>query len=213
MARSINDIHTLITFIERKERGVFTAPAEKDMLLNAGQLEVYEDYFKMYGINQVVHDALNPFKVNYQFTSAADGTVTLPANYLHLLPNVFTVTGSTVNNVRFVNEDEYVNAITSQLRPVTTTKPIAKDYGRGFNLYPQVQQIGFLTYLRIPAVPVFAYTQNGRVITYDAGASTQIEFGDVYIDKIIAKALGYLGINLSEQDITQFGFEKDKQTT
>lgn len=213
MARSISDIHTLVQFIERKERGTFTTPSQIDMLLDTGQLEVYEDYFKLYGINQVVHDAINPFKVNYQFTSAADGTVTLPSNYIHLLPNVFTVTGSTVNKVRLVNEDEYVDAITSQLRPVTLTKPIAKDYGNGFNLYPQSLQVGFLTYLRRPATPVYAYTQVGRVITYNAAGSTQIEFEDVYINKIIAKALGYLGINLAEQDITEFSLLKDKETT
>lgn len=210
MARNINDIHEIVRFIEKKERGSFTTDSQIDMLLNAGQLEVYEDYFKLYGVTQVVNDAINIFKVNYQFTSAADGTVTLPANYLHLLPNVFTVSGSTVNNVRFVNEDEWVNAITSQLRPVTLTKPIAKDYGNGFNLYPQSQQTGFLTYLRIPAVPIFGYTQVGRVITYNPATSTQIEFEDVYIDKIIAKALGYLGINLAEKDITEFGMIKDK---
>lgn len=211
MARSIADIHTLIQFIERKERGVFTNPAQMDMLLNTGQLEVYEDYFKLYGVDQIIHDSINPFKVNYQFTSASDGTVTLPSDYLHLLPNVFTVTGSTINEVRFVNEDEWVFAIKSQLRPATLATPIAKDYGNGFNLFPQSLQIGFLTYMRLPAVPFYSYTQVGRVITYDPITSVQIEFSDVYVNKIIAKALGYLGINMSEQEITQFGMMKDKE--
>ena len=212
-SRNISDIHTIIQFLERKERGTFTNPSQIDMLLNMAQMEVYEDYFKMYGIDQTVHDAINPFKVNYQFTSAADGTVTLPEDYLHLLPNVFTVTGSTINEVHFLNEDEWVLAIKSQLRPVTLTTPIAKDYGNGFNLYPQSLQVGFLTYMRRPLTPVYSYTQVGRTITYDPTTSVQIEFSDVYIDKIIAKALGYLGINLSERDITEFGLLKDKETT
>ncbi len=213
MARNIAQIHTLFQYIERKQRGVFTTDPQIDMLLNQAQLEVYEYFFSLYGINQTVHDAINPFKVNYQFTSAADGTVTLPADYIHLLPNVFTVTGSTINKVRFVNEDEWVDAITSQLRPVTLTTPIAKDYGNGFNIQPQSLQIGFLTYMRLPAVPVYSYTQVGRAITYDPNTSVQIEFADVYITKIMAKALGYLGINMSEQDITEFGMAKDKETT
>lgn len=213
MARNISNIYDFMQYICRKERGVFLTIPQAMTLLDAAQLEVYEDYFKMYGIDQVVHDAINPFKVNYQFTSAADGTVTLPEDYIHLLPNVFTVSGSTVNKVRFVNEDEWVDAITSQLRPVSLTKPIAKDYGNGFNLYPQSQQTGFLTYMRRPLTPVYDYTQVGRVITYNAAGSQQLEFSDVYIDKIIAKALGYMGINMTEPEITQFGQIKDQETT
>lgn len=182
MARNISDIHQIITDLIRKERGVFVSPAQKDEALNSGQLDVYEKYFSFYGENQQIHDALNPFKVNYQFTSASDGTVTLPANYLHLLPNVFTVTGSTVNRVTFLNEDEWAEAIDNQLRPVTTSRPIAKDYGTGFNLYPQVTQTGILTYMRLPATPVYAYSQVGRDITYLPGSSTQIEFSDIYIN-------------------------------
>lgn len=211
MARDINDIHTIITDLIKKERGVFVTPAQKDEALNSGQLDVYAEYFALYGVNQEVHDALNPFKVNYQFTSASDGTVTLPSDYQHLLPNVFTVTGSTVNKVRFLNEDEWVDAIDNQLRPVTTSSPIAKDYGNGFNLYPQSLQTGFLTYLRLPAVPVFGYTQVGRTITYNPSTSTQIEFSDIYINKIIAKAMFYLGYNMSEEDITNFQKVKDSQ--
>ena len=212
MARDINDIYNLVRYVVRKERGQFITVAQAMQNLYAGMLEVYEDYFKMYGIDQVVHDAINPFKVNYTFTSDAGGTVTLPTDYLHLLPNVFTVSGSTINKVRFVNEDEWIDAITSQLRPVTLTKPIAKDYGNGFNLYPETLQVGQLTYMRIPAYPVLSYTQVGRDITYDPLTSVQIEFSDVYIDKIIAKALGYTGINMSEPEIVQFGQVKDQTT-
>jgi hypothetical protein len=201
MARSINDILTLMWYVERKERGTFTTPEQLCMLLNTGQLEVYEDFFSEYGKTQRIHDALNVFKVRTQFTSAFGGIVTLPSDYLHLLPDVYTVTGSTVNPVRFLNEDEWVLAIDNQLRPVSTSAPIAKDFQNGFMLYPaSAGLVGFLTYLRLPAVPVFGYSQAGRVIT------------DVYINKIIAKALGYLGINLNEQQITEFGLLKDKET-
>lgn len=212
MARNINDIVTLMWFIERKERGTFTTSEQLCMLLNTGQLEVYEDFFSEYGKTQRIHDALNPFKTKYPFTSGSDGMVSLPSDYLHLLPDVYTITGSTVNPVRFLNEDEWVLAIDNQLRPVSTSAPIAKDYGRGFKLYPVTVQLGFCTYLRIPAVPVFGYTQAGRTITYDPNTSTQLEWDDVYVNKIIAKALGYLGINLGEQDITEFGLLKDQQT-
>lgn len=211
MSYNISTIHDFISFIERKERGVFTLPAQKDAVLDAGQMDVFKKYFSLYGETQEIHDAINPFKVNYQFASAADGTVTLPTDYMHLLPNVFTVTGSTVNKVRFLNEDEWVDAIDNQLRPVSTARPIAKDYGNGFNLYPQTAQTGFLTYVRRPVTPVYGYSQVGRVITYNSATSTQIEFSDVYITEIIARAMFYLGYNLSEQDIVNFQKEYNQQ--
>lgn len=205
MARNISNIHDLISFIERKERGVFTLPAQKDMVLNAGQLDIFNRYFEPYNQgNDNIHDALKPFKIDYQFTSASDGRVTLPSNAVHLLKNIFTLTGSTINRCRGVNEAQWVDAITNQLRPVSLSKPIYKQYQNGFTLYPQSTQIGFLSYLKLPAVPVYGYTQSGRQITYDANTSTQIEFDDIYINEIIARAMFYLGYNLSEGDIAEF---------
>ncbi len=66
--------------------------------------------------------------------------------------------------------------------------------------------------MRIPDYPVLSYTQVGRVVTYDPLTSVQIEFSDIYIDKIIAKSLGYTGINMSEPEIVQFGQVKDQTT-
>jgi hypothetical protein len=214
MARTLDDIYKFFEFIERKERGVFTSYAEKDRLFDASQLEVLEDFWRIYAVEEFVHEALDVFKKTYQFTSAADGTVTLPSDYLHLLPNVITVTGSMMNLVRFVSEDAWPKAIRSQLRPVSTANPIAKTYGNGFNLHPQSTQIGTVTYIRRPNAPVYAYTLGGsanRTVTYNSAGSTQLEWDDVYINKIIAKALGYLGINMSEAEVTAFGFAKDKE--
>jgi hypothetical protein len=213
MARTLDDIYRFVEFLERKERGVFTTYAEKDRLFDACQLELYEEYYEKYGTDDAITEALNPFKVDYQFTSAADGTVTLPTVSMHLFPNVFTVTGSTVNPVKFLGEDEWVEAIDGQLRPVSVSRPIAREYGNGFKLYPETTQSGKVTYLRRPNAPVYGYTQGGtanRTITYNSSTSTQLEWGDVEINKIIAKVLGYLGVSLSEPDMTQFGFVKDK---
>lgn len=214
MARSLNDIYTLFDNIVRKERGVFIAPAQKDIYFNAAQLDVLEDFYKLYAAEEYLHEALDVFKVDYQFTSAADGTVSLPANYLHLLPNVITVTGSMMNLVRFVGEDEWSKAILSQLRAVSTANPIARTYGSGFKLHPQTTQIGTVTYIRLPNAPVFGYTVGGtanRTITYNSSTSTQLEWDDAYINKIISKALQYAGVYMSELEITAFGMQKDKE--
>jgi hypothetical protein len=214
MARTLNDIYILFDNIIRKERGVFITPAQKDLYFNAAQLDLVEDYWKIYAEEEYIHEALDVFKTDYQFTSAADGRVTLPTNYLHLCPNVITVTGSMINPVRFVGEDEWTKASISQLRAVSTANPIARTYGNGFKLLPQTTQIGTLTYIRIPNVPVFGYSVGGsanRTITYNSSTSTQLEWDDVYINKIISKALEYAGVYMSEPEVTAYGMAKDKE--
>ena len=195
MAYNINDVYNFLVFIVRKERGVFITIPEAMQTIDNAQLEATEDWFSQYGVTQIIHDAIRKLRSQVQFTSASDGQVTFASDYLHMIGNPYTVTGSTINAVRFVNEDELPFALTSQLRPVSTAKPIAKDTAVGFQIYPQSTQTGFYNYLRRPATPVLGYTQAGRTITYNPNTSTQLEFTDVYINNIIARALKFWGIN------------------
>lgn len=210
--RNIQNINDLLRFIIRKERGAFITYAQSDAALDAAQLELFNQFFAVYGTDQTVHDALDSFRVYQPFTSATDGAVTYPNNYLHLLAGVFTVTGSTVNKVRFINTDQYPDAVTNQLRPVSLSKPIAMGTATGFQLFPQSQQTGAYNYMRRPATPLFAYTQVGRVIAYDPINSVQLEWLDIYIDNIIAKTLKYFGINMDEDKISAFAEQLDKET-
>lgn len=212
MARSINDLYNFYQYILRKERGVFITRQQFNSNLDAGQLDAFQEWFAPYGDTQILHDALRPFRVYYQFTSDAAGFVTFPDNYEHILGAAFTVSGSTVNEITFVNDNEWVFAINSQGRPVSLSKPIAIDTSDGFSLYPQSTQTGFFTYLKRPVTPVLAYTQVGRVVTYDSASSTQLEWADSYINNIIAKALKYAGVNMDEQGVLAFAESYNEQT-
>lgn len=212
MAYNINEIYNFLDFIVRKERGVFITIPEAMQNLDTAQLEAVEDWFSGYGATQALHDAIRKLRTQVQFTSASDGMVSFASDYLHMIGNPYTVTGSTINAVRFVNEDELPYALTSQLRPVSTSKPIAKDSSVGFQLYPQSTQTGFYNYLRRPLKPVLSYTQVGRTITYDPNTSVQLEFTDVYINNIIARALKFYAINMAEQDIQQFAQLQTQET-
>jgi hypothetical protein len=212
MAYNINDVYNFLVFIVRKERGVFITIPEAMQTIDNAQLEATEDWFSQYGVTQIIHDAIRKLRSQVQFTSTSDGEVVFASDYLHMIGNPYTVTGSTINAVRFVNEDELPFALTSQLRPVSTAKPIAKDTAVGFQIYPQSTQTGFYNYLRRPATPVLGYTQAGRTITYNPNTSTQLEFTDVYINNIIARALKFWGINMAEQDIQQFAQLQTQET-
>ncbi len=199
-------------FIVRKERGVFVTIPEAMQTLDNAQLEAVEEWFSTYGTTQIIHDAIRKLRVQKSFTSDSTGLVTFDSDYLHMIGGAYTVSGSTINNVRFLNEDELALALKSQLRPVSTSNPIAIDSSVGFRLYPAATQAGFYNYLRRPATPVLGYTQSGRNITYDPNTSTQLEFTDVYINNIISRALKFWGINMAEQDIQQFAQLQTQET-
>lgn len=212
MPRNISDIVNFVQYIIRKERGVFLPPAQCTANLDTGQLDCLQEYFKFYGADQTIHDSLRPFRVFYQFTSDASGFVTFPSNYLHIVGTAFTLYGSTVNEITMVNEDEFVSALTSQLRPVDNGNPLGRDTSAGFSIYPQVNQVGYFTYIRRPATPVYGFTQAGRVITYDPNTSTQLEWNETYWNNIIARSLKYAGVNMDEQGIQQFADMYEKET-
>lgn len=199
-------------FIVRKERGVFVTVNEAMQTLDNAQLEAVEEWFSTYGATQIIHDAIRKLRVQKSFTSDSTGLVTFDSDYLHLIGGAYTVSGSTINNVRFLNEDELALALKSQLRVVSTSNPIAIDASVGFRLYPAATQSGFYNYLRRPSAPVLGYTQSGRTITYDPNTSTQLEFTDVYINNIISRALKFWGINMAEQDIQQFAQIQTQET-
>lgn len=204
MARNINDLYNFYRYIVRKERGVFITIPQFSANMDTGQMDAFEEWFKLYGANQEIHDALRPFRVYQPFTSSSAGFVTYEDDYLHLLGQPFTVTGSTVNRIEFVNEDELPFALTSQQRAVSTTYPIAVDTSSGFSIYPQSTQIGAYFYLRRPATPELVVTTVDRTVTYDSAASTQLEWADSYVNFILAKALVYAGVNMSEESIYNF---------
>lgn len=212
MPRNINDVYNLYRYIVRKERSVFVTIPQFNQNMDAGQLDAFELYFKPYGTDETIHDALRPFRVYHQFTSDAAGIVTFPSDYQHLVGTPFSVMGSTVNEITFINEDEFVNALHSQLRPVSLLSPIALDTSNGFRMWPSQLQIGFFTYLRRPATPLLSVTQVDRTITYNPLTSVQLEWLEVYWNNIIARALKYAGVNMDEQGVSAFADQYEKET-
>ncbi len=202
-----------MVYIVRKQIGGSLLTINECMAaLDTGQLDSVEAWFAEYGETQTIHDAIRKLRVYQSFTSDGSGIVTFPDDYLHLFGVPYTIYGSTPTQLAFVQEDEFATAMSSQLRAVTNEYPIAVDNNNGFTIFPTQTQIGFYWYLRRPATPLLAYTQVGRVITYNAGGSTQLEFSDAYINNIIARALIYIGINLSEREIAAFAAAYNEET-
>jgi len=80
-------------------------------------------------------------------------------------------------------------------------------------LYPSTDSYtGTLYYMKRPIKPVYGYTiVGGRQIVYNPETSTQLQWRDTDIDTILLKALSSIGINLSDQEVSQFAELKSSE--
>jgi hypothetical protein len=203
-----------LNFYINKATGAYYTISELTQLLDDGQMSYYSDLQPKYGTSQRIKDILAPFRATYAFATAdtASGVVTVPSasNYLDLLDIYITYTISGRNTtyvpVAMVNEDERANRLNSQIDPVTVTSPIGEITGKGIiQLWPQTTYTGKVTFFRRPLAPVFGYSVlSGRVIVYNSGTSTQLEWPDTSHNAIIIKSLATIGINLSDDEISQY---------
>jgi hypothetical protein len=215
---TLQESFDFLNFWINKRLGAWYTIPELEQLCDRGQMAYYSDVKSKYATSQLVKDTLSPFRDTYNFTTAVSGYVIVPTdrNYLDLLDIqvFFQISDRTVYApVRIVNEDERAERLNSQIDPVTATSPIGEQYAPGtFRLYPATAHNGTITFLRRPVKPVFSYTiLSGRVIVFNEGASTNLEWRETDIVPVLLKALQSVGINLSAADVAQFAELKTQQ--
>jgi len=203
----LEDIFSLLNFYINKFTGSFYTISELEDILDAGSLAVYSDHKPKYATSQLSKEILSPFKQTYNFTTLVSGYVIVPDDeYLDLLDLqiYFLISNRTVYyGVPLINEDARADRLNSQEDPVTVTSPIGEQTApKTFRLYPASAYNGNVTYLRRPAKPVFGYSViSGRVIVYNSGTSTQLEWRQSELSLVIIKALSGIGINIGSQEI------------
>ena len=171
---------------------------------------------------------LQPFKTALEFTSSnydgtntgsgPDGIIVLPADFAYANSIVLSGTG---RRVKIVNESELSYILESPIMAPTITRPIAVlgNVGGTVNsiavstqkiqLFPETGMSGTLYYFRRPATPNYVETVSGRTRTYDSGASTQMEWGDVAITRIVERALKILSTHLKDGDTLTVNTQKN----
>jgi hypothetical protein len=218
---TIEDVHKWINFIADKSIDNYFTSDEIDRSLDRAQIAYFNSEYSYYALAEKLQDSLSPFKVTYNFLTSdtPSGVITLTSDYMYMTGGYVTVVinGNTRNkSLKILSEDEVAYRLESKLRPVSTSKPFATIYGKVsgitlIQLYPKTSMAGTIFYLRRPAVPKFAYTQVGRVITYDPTNSVQLEWGESEIGEIMIRALEYLGVNAQDQTVAQFADLKSKE--
>lgn len=219
---TIDKVHERINFIRDQEIGGYNTPAEIDNALDTASMWCFNDYRERYATDVTAYEALAPFKKKLDFITSGGGTLTVSSlvgyeEYAQLLNIQVAVVDADISaarkwDVTISTDDEMSSRQNSQLNPIAVTNPIAEELGVGvFQLYPETTHAGTIRYLKRPAKPVFGYTEAGREITYNSGSSTQLEWNDIFINKIIARALNILGVNLDNDKLVAYGLQWPKE--
>lgn len=229
---NIKEAVDYLNFWIRKERGAFYTIEESVNIIDIAQNAYFNDIMPKYATSQIVKDTLQPFKETQQFdpTTTTNGIITINSlDYYDLLDCTIQYTQNgrdTFYSIKMTNEDELADKLNSQINPPIPTAPVGQMFTTRFpslldpqyvqyqiQLYPR-QDIynGFIYFMKRPRKPVYAYTVvGGRIIEYDAANSVQLEWRDNDITMILLKALSSIGINMSDQEVSQFAELKNQQ--
>ncbi len=190
-----------------------------------GRPEINSGYFppQKSGVTQDQwnDDALTPFKVTIPFLYAdtPNGMLTLPTNYVRL-NSLYTQTfnnkvslngvpgGVKYSGVQILGDDLIPKRLNDQINAPTIGSPIGQWAGVSsgqyqIQLYPKQPMAGFYTYLRRPAVPLYAFTQVGRVITQNVPDSVNLEWNDEVQIEIVVATLQAFGLNTNDSNLLQ----------
>jgi hypothetical protein len=174
-----------------------------------------------YGSSQLTIDALSPFRARTQVTPGPEGIIYLYNNSVsYQIPNFGHFIGmfkiKTANN-EISGIDQYLNSeivetLKSTLYPVTADNQVFVFENDLIQLYPRVQMpAGYkaeVHYISLPNDVVINYNVTGNTITIINNTnpnlgqySVQPQFDSTYWVELVARALPYVGVNLSAQEV------------
>lgn len=106
--------------------------------------------------------------------------------------------------IDIVTDAELGDALSSSIVNPTARFPLAAYYDTFIQVEPKNLQKVIFTYLRLPVVPVWAFTLdgNGRPV-YDPSNSIDIEAPEQVINEIAFNTLSFMGLSIREQFVYQ----------
>lgn len=218
---TIQEAHTILDFQLNKEINGYLSPEQKDLVLNRAQLAEYLDLAgdesdfqpgaaiaqKGYGKAGWIDDELQIFLVAAPLSAAAEGILTLPADYFRGEALAYQ-SGKPIN---VLTADKLPHRRESVIRQYNSKNQAGLYSGGQILLNPPRAADVTLYYLRYPAEVVFSYTIVGRVVTYDPGSSVDPEWSDKSMERIINRAISLAGDHLDAASKIQYAEAKTQQ--
>lgn len=113
-------------------------------------------------------------------------------------------------DIDFIRDFEVGERLSSEIDKPTKTYPVIIEYGSFFGVAPKSVKNITLTYIKNPAVPVYAYTVSGGRPVFDEANSVDFTFGESMYPEIAFRMAKYLGIQIREPELVQYSQLKEQ---
>jgi hypothetical protein len=198
---NIGDIYNFFNFVTDKYRNGYISPEEFSAALDVAQNTLWQNYIgKRNSGNELALIALRPFYDSSTVTTNSSGFVLYPSLYAEMQA-VYTSIDGVKKNVRDILYNELTDALDSVIYPVAKY-PVYIKKQTGIVYYPLGVKSLDIEYIKKPTTPVMGYTTTTNSIVYNPVTSVQLQFDTQYYYEIILLAMPYVGVNLSNQEVS-----------
>lgn len=203
---TIDEVYQFVQFIANKDQRGFIKPSEFNLAAERAQLDFIEDRFQGKSTHKNLDDLRTVIeRVNLSYAAGTNGAWVYPTDMLHYVS--MTHGG---NKVDLVSQEKLEDRVNSQLVAPTASYPLAVMIDEGFEIYDSATEATAgtvaLTYIKIPAAPVWTYVLVNGMYVFDGSSSSlqQLTLPESTHLDVSNRILGYLGVSLREADLAKY---------
>jgi hypothetical protein len=210
------DINSCLLFVQfcanKKQQGYIT-PDEFNMLAPIAQLSLINDRLGNekkfdprnqippygFGVNQKIREELRKILVTPTTTAVSSGIAAVPADYLYY--DTISVNGRPCTEV---TQDEINEMNNSLIIPPSVLFPKFLVNQSGIYIYPASITSIKLSWVRMPATPIWNFTIVNDEPVYNPSGSQDFEVSPLVHLEVCMKILSNIGIHLNMAEIVQY---------
>jgi hypothetical protein len=224
---NVNDIKQFIDYVANKEQsGTSYTINELNIIFQAANIDLFklryglpEEYTPgmpiprmSYQNTQKITDDLRACKQVLNISVSAQGEMLLPSDYVHETAITYTkYINSTCGEapteskkpVDIIDDDKWAERCSNSIKFPSLDFPIANFLKDRIRLMPKNLGTVELSYLSVPTKPIWAFTTVSGLEIYDATNSVNFDWNDILFTDVSKLVLGYIAINLRDDELKQ----------
>ena len=217
---TIDEVYKFINFIVKKSNaGGYLSPSEFNLVLNRAQIQYFNKLYGnqndyrydrpvpkiSYAVTEKISNSLSPFLSDKTaVTIDVNGQCTTPTDMIQMVAVTKEVSGKPEYEITRVEHDRVANNLVSVYDAPDIDFPIYTQLRAKLQFYPKSLGTANIVYLKKPTNMLWAYTTVSGRYVYDSANSVQPLWEEVDMNEIMYLALSYIGVNLKDQEVSQF---------